>query len=85
MAGRMPEHGEAQQARWRDKIKVMAIINKLNNHILGKAKMTGTMVRAAEILLRKVQPDLLSTHLQADTQALPLLKIVRPSQDKDVA
>ena len=80
MAGRMPEYGERDQARWRKKIRVSAIIDKLNNHILGKARMTGTMVRAAEILLRKVQPDLLATAIQTDTAALPLLKIVRRDQ-----
>lgn len=80
MPGRMPEYGERDQARWRKKIRVSAIIDKLNDHILGKTRMTGTMVRAAEILLRKVQPDLLATAIQTDIAALPLLKIVRRDQ-----
>lgn len=42
----------------RDKIKVGVILNRLQNHILGKVKMTPTQVQAANILLKKVIPDL---------------------------
>ena len=78
--GKAAELSERNQTRFRNLIKTAKIIEKLNNHILGTAKMTNTMVRAAEILLRKVQPDLLATAISdsRDT-ALPLLQIVRPS------
>jgi len=76
--GRDPEISARNQDRIRGLIKVEEIIKKLNNHILGKAKMTNTMVRAAEILLRKIQPDLTAIQLQTDeTGGVPLLKIVR--------
>ena len=84
--GKAAELSERNQTRFRNLIKTAKIIEKLNNHILGKAKMTNTMVRAAEILLRKVQPDLLATAISdsRDT-ALPLLQIVRPSQPDSVS
>lgn len=76
--GRDPEISARNQDRIRGLIKVEEIIKKLNNHILGKAKMTNTMVRAAEILLRKIQPDLTAIQLSQDSTAgVPLLKIVR--------
>ncbi len=76
--GRLPEISARNQDRIRNLIKVELIVKKLNDHILGKAKMTNTMVRAAEILLRKIQPDLVATHITTDDgQGIPLLKIVR--------
>ena len=77
-AGRLPEISARNQDRIRNLIKVELIVKKLNDHILGKAKMTNTMVRAAEILLRKIQPDLTAIQVtQDDGQGIPLLKIVR--------
>lgn len=78
MAGRLPEISERNQERLRNLIQVEEIIKKLNGHVLGTAKMTNTMVRAAEILLRKVCADLTATALVTDQGAtLPLLQIVR--------
>ncbi len=66
------------QDKIRSSIKVQEIINKLQRHILGGEKMAATAVRAAEILLRKVSPDLTSTTLQADLATeLPILKVVK--------
>ncbi len=72
-------------ARSQDKIRAAIraeeIVLKLNDHILGSVKLTNTQVRAAEILLRKIQPDLIATHLTTDeSQGVPLLKIVRASE-----
>ena len=76
--GRDPEISARNQDRIRNLIEVEKIVKKLNSHILGKAKMTNTMVRAAEILLRKIQPDLTAIQLSHDdTAGVPLLKIVR--------
>ena len=76
--GRPAEISDRNQKRLRALIKVTEIIEALNNHILAGAKMTNTQVRAAEILLRKVQPDLTATALTDDrSSALPLLQIVR--------
>ncbi len=65
----------------RASIKAQEIVDCLNAHILGELKMTNTQVRAAEILLRKIQPDLTATQLTTeDGQGVPLLKIVRQAQ-----
>ena len=42
----------------RRKIQTSQLINRLNNHAVGKCDMTNTQVRAAEVLLKKVLPDL---------------------------
>ncbi len=69
------------QDKIRASIKAQEIVEKLNDHILGAVKLTNTQVRAAEILLRKIQPDLIATHLTTDeSQGVPLLKIVRAAQ-----
>ena len=66
------------QDKLRASIKAAEIIKALSDHILSGLKMTNTQVRAAEILLRKVTPDLLATAISDDTGAgLPLLQIVR--------
>ena len=79
--GRDPEISARNQDRIRSLIEVEKIVKKLNAHILGKAKMTNTMVRSAEILLRKIQPDLTAIQLSHDeSQGVPLLKIVREAQ-----
>lgn len=45
---------------WKQKISISQIINRLNKHINGEIEMTPTQVRSAEILLKKVAPDLSS-------------------------
>ena len=68
----------ATQDRIRSKIKVFEIVEKLQDHILTGLKLTNTQVRAAEILMRKVAPDLLATAISdARSDALPVLQIVR--------
>jgi len=85
MSGNQGKPGEISarnQDRYRALIKVKEIIIALQNHVLGKAKMTNTMVRAGEILLRKVSPDLLATALiDSNSSALPVLQIVRGRAD----
>lgn len=46
--------------RTKEKIQTTQLINRLQNHALGKVEMTPTQVRAAEILLKKTTPDLSS-------------------------
>ena len=70
------------QDRIRSKIKVFEIVKALQDHILNGLKMTNTQVRAAEILMRKVSPDLLATAISDDRgSALPVLQIVRRPAD----
>ncbi len=42
----------------RDKIKASVILDRLGKHVMGQVEMTSTQVKSAEILLRKVVPDL---------------------------
>jgi hypothetical protein len=75
------------QDKIRSKIKVFEIVKALSDHILAGLKMTNTQVRAAEILLRKVSPDLLATAISDSRETgLPLLQIVRsPPPDAAVS
>ncbi len=62
----------------RQGIKAKEIIEKLQAHILEGLKLTSTQIRAAEVLLRKVSPDLAHTSLQTDLHTeLPILKVVK--------
>lgn len=72
------------QDKIRASIKALEIVKALSAHILEGAKMTNTQVRAAEILLRKVSPDMLATAISDDTgTALPVLQIVRDKASQD--
>lgn len=53
---------------WREKIKVSQIMNRLVEHVNGRIQLSPTQVRCAEILLKKVVPDLSSTELKANIQ-----------------
>lgn len=43
---------------WRAKIRTSELINRLQEHVLGSARMLPTQLKAIEILLRKTIPDL---------------------------
>lgn len=47
----------------RQKIQASQLVNRLQDHALGKVEMTPTQVAAADKLLRKVLPDLTATEL----------------------
>ncbi len=77
---------QRSQDKLRQSIKCLEIIEAVQDHVLGGRKMTNTQIRGAEILLRKVQPDLTATALSDSSEGrLPLLKIIRYDKDKDVA
>ncbi len=42
----------------RDKIRAGMLADRLEKHVEGKLELTASQVRAAEILLRKIVPDL---------------------------
>lgn len=42
----------------RQRIQTSQLINRLQDHVVGKVKMSPQQVRSAEILLRKSLPDL---------------------------
>ena len=57
----------------RERIKTALLIEKVQNHALGKPKseMTPTQLAAAQTLLRKVLPDMVST--KNDTPGTPMV------------
>lgn len=62
----------------RDKIQASQLVNRLQDHIDGKAEMSQTQLRAAEILLKKSVPDLRSVEVSGpDGAAIPLSGVVR--------
>lgn len=44
--------------QWRSRIQTSMLINRLEDHIVGKISLETTQIKAIEILLRKVAPDL---------------------------
>jgi hypothetical protein len=44
--------------KWREKLQVSAIFNRLNGCAMGTVEMTSAQLKAAELILRKVVPDL---------------------------
>lgn len=51
---------------WRDKIQVSMLIDRLVKHINDEIDMKPTQLKAAEILLKKVAPDLSNTTLEGN-------------------
>lgn len=47
----------------RAKIQASQLINRLQNHALGKTEMEQSQIKAAEVLLRKSLPDLSATDM----------------------
>lgn len=52
--------------KWRQRIGVGIILDRLVKHVNGKLNLTPTQIRAAEILLKKAMPDL--AHTQTDAE-----------------
>lgn len=55
----------ARKARWtadvvRERIRTGMLINRLQNHVLGRLEMSKTQIQAAAILLRKTLPDMIA-------------------------
>ncbi len=48
---------------WRERIKVSMLINRLNDHAIGKIELTPSQIKSIEILLRKTIPDLKAMEL----------------------
>ena len=46
---------------WKEKIRLSMLLNRLQDHALGKIELSQTQVRSIEVLLRKVVPDLASS------------------------
>ena len=55
---------------WKEKIRTSMLINRLNNHIFDGEELSSSQLRAIEILLKKVAPDLKAVELSADDDTL---------------
>lgn len=64
----------------RAKIRAGMILNRLNNHILGKVEMSATQLRAAEVLLRKVLADKSEQKIDATIRTGPLLSVAQAAE-----
>ena len=53
---------------WRTKIQVAMLVNRLQDCAEGKVELSNTQVKAIEILMRKVAPDLQSIELSGEVQ-----------------
>lgn len=52
------------------KIQAAQLINRLTAHAEGTVEMSATQVRAIEILLRKILPDLSDVKMEVDAQPI---------------
>lgn len=68
---------------WRTKIKVSMLINRLTDHALGNVEMSATQVRAIEVLLKKVAPDLASVEHTGEIVHSYVAEIPAPAQTVD--
>jgi hypothetical protein len=50
----------------RAKIKTSQLLNRLENHAFGKLELTGTQIKAIEVLVRKTLPDLSAVQVSGD-------------------
>jgi len=66
----------------REKIRASQLINRLQNHVLGKVELSATQVSAGLGLLRKCVPDLQQTALtDPEGKALNFTLSVPPKAD----
>jgi len=63
---------------WRKRIKAGVICQRLQAHLDGKLDLSPTQLQAANILLRKVVPDLQRTTIAGDNDQPIAFTIVKP-------
>lgn len=52
--------------RWKDRIQATLIMNRLLDHVNGELELSSTQLKAADILLKKIVPDLARTEHVGD-------------------
>lgn len=62
---------------WKAKIRASMLLNRLQDHAIGKVDMKSTQVKAADIVLRKMVPDLARTEMVGDGGGPLTVEIVR--------
>jgi len=65
----------------RRKIQTSQLVNRLSDHVLGKIELTNTQVRAAEILLSKTLPNLVSTQMDMNAAVTVNDPVDRPAKE----
>jgi hypothetical protein len=73
-ASRIEEH--------RKRIQTTQIINRLQDHLLGKIKMENSQVKAAQILLKKTVPDLATVTHQGNDDGGPIELSIAAREEK---
>lgn len=68
-------HAELTRLR----IKSSMLVNALMNHVAGKRELSATQVRAAEILLRKIVPDLASVEHSGEIEHKYAVEVPAPA------
>lgn len=61
---------------WKEKIKVGVILDRLSKHVDGEIEMSNSQIKAAEILLKKVVPDVARTEIAGDEESPVAIKVV---------
>ena len=51
---------------WKEKIQASMLVNRLIDHGLGKCELSATQIKAIDILLKKVAPDLKAVELTGE-------------------
>lgn len=65
------------QDDWKNKIKASAILNRLNQCVEGTLELSSNQLKAADIILKKIVPDLARTEIDADIKGNLTVEIVR--------
>lgn len=68
---------------WRTRIQASMLVNRLSDHAEGKIEMSATQIKAAEILLRKVAPDLASVEHSGEVETSYVARTPQASPDMD--
>ena len=69
----------------RAKIQTSQLINRLENHALGKLHLETSQIKAIEVLIRKTLPDLSSVTLAGDQDnpvKVTLVELIAPEMPK---
>ena len=70
----LPFHPDAVRA----KIRAMRMVDLLHQHIEGTRELSSSQIRACEILLRKVVPDLTSTTVSGEVNVKYVVHLPEP-------
>lgn len=66
--GRKPGYRHTEGTRM--KIQATQLVNRLTAHAMGETELSATQVRAIEVLLRKIMPDL--SDVRMDVESAPV-------------